>query len=106
MPQVIFIDAQDNQFEADIEVGHTVMEGAVDHMIDGILGECGGVLACATCHCYVDPAWQDKLPPVSEAEADMIEAAVEPKANSRLSCQIEMTEALDGLVVRLPRSQY
>ena len=106
MPQVIFIDPRGAQFEVDVEVGENVMQAAVDNMIDGILGECGGVLACATCHCYVDPDWQDKLPPASEQEEDMLDMAVDPKENSRLSCQLEMTEELDGLVVRLPRSQF
>lgn len=106
MPKVIYIDAQDNQFEADVKVGQNLMDGAVDHMIDGILGECGGVMSCATCHCYVDPAWADKIPEPSELEEDMLGMVVEPQENSRLSCQIEMTEALDGIVVRLPRSQY
>ncbi|PTB85469.1 (2Fe-2S)-binding protein [Pseudidiomarina aestuarii] len=106
MPKVIYIDAQDNQFEADVKVGQNLMDGAVDHMIDGILGECGGVMSCATCHCYVDPAWADKIPEPSELEEDMLGMVIEPQDNSRLSCQIDMTEALDGIVVRLPRSQY
>ncbi|KFZ31665.1 reductase [Pseudidiomarina salinarum] len=106
MPQVIFIDPRGAQFEVDVEVGENVMQAAVDNMIDGILGECGGVLSCATCHCYVDPDWQDKLPPASEQEEDMLDMVVDPKENSRLSCQLEMTEELDGLVVRLPRSQF
>ncbi|MEX1222033.1 MAG: 2Fe-2S iron-sulfur cluster-binding protein [Idiomarina sp.] len=106
MPRIIYIDASDNQFEADVEVGSNVMEGAVDNMIDGILGECGGVMSCATCHCYVDENWLGKLPPMSEQEEDMLDMAIEPKENSRLSCQIEVTEALDGLVVRMPKSQY
>jgi len=106
MPRIIYIDAAENQFEADVEVGSNVMEGAVDHMIDGILGECGGVLACATCHCYVDEAWMDKIPAPAELEQDMLDMVIEPQANSRLSCQIKVTDALDGLVVRLPKSQY
>ncbi|RUO65596.1 ferredoxin, 2Fe-2S [Pseudidiomarina planktonica] len=106
MPRIIYIDASDNQFEADVEVGSNVMEGAVDNMIDGILGECGGVMSCATCHCYVDENWLGKLPPMSEQEEDMLDMAIEPKDNSRLSCQIEVTEELDGLVVRMPKSQY
>lgn len=106
MPRIIYIDATGNEFEAEVEVGSNVMEGAVDHMIDGIIGECGGVLSCATCHCYVDEAWKDKLEPPSELEEDMLDMVLEPKKNSRLSCQIDVTEALDGLVVHLPKSQY
>lgn len=106
MPRIIYIDANDNQFEAEVDVGSNVMEGAVDNMIDGILGECGGVMSCATCHCYVDENWLGKLPPMSEQEEDMLDMAIEPKDNSRLSCQIEVTEELDGLVVHMPKSQY
>lgn len=106
MPRIIYIDANDNQFEAEVDVGSNVMEGAVDNMIDGILGECGGVMSCATCHCYVDENWLGKLPPMSEQEEDMLDMAIEPKDNSRLSCQLEVTEELDGLVVHMPKSQY
>ena len=106
MPRVIYIDAQGGEFEADVEVGQNLMEGAVDHMIDGILGECGGVMSCATCHCYVDKAWVNKIPPASEMEEDMLDMAIDPEGNSRLSCQIEMTEELDGLVVHLPKRQF
>jgi 2Fe-2S ferredoxin len=106
MPTAIYIDANGNQFEAELEVGQNLMDGAVNNMIDGILGECGGVMSCATCHCYVDPAWQDKVPPAGEHESDMLDIVIEPKDNSRLSCQIEMTAELDGIVVHLPRAQY
>lgn len=106
MPTVYFIDADGNQYEAEAEAGTNVMEVAVDNFIDGIVGECGGVLSCATCHCYVDEKWLDKLEPASEQEEDMLDMAIEPKDNSRLSCQIELTEALDGLVVHLPKSQF
>lgn len=106
MPTVYFIDADGNQFEAEAETGSNVMEAAVDNFIDGIVGECGGVLSCATCHCYVDEKWVNKLEPASEQEEDMIDMAVEPKDNSRLSCQIELTDELDGLVVHLPKAQF
>ncbi|RUO80515.1 (2Fe-2S)-binding protein [Idiomarina tyrosinivorans] len=106
MPKIIYIDADGGEFEAEVEVGSNVMQGAVDHMIDGIVGECGGVMACATCHCYVDPSWEDKLPKPDEAEEDMLDVVQEPQDNSRLSCQIEVTEALDGLIVHLPKSQF
>ncbi len=106
MPLINYIDADGNQFEADVAVGETVMQGAVDNMIDGILAECGGACACATCHCYIDKAWVDKVSPAESAERDMLEAVVDPEATSRLSCQIEVTAEMDGLTVRLPRSQY
>ncbi len=106
MPRVIYIDHQGGEFEAEVAEGQNLMEGAVDHMIDGILGECGGVMSCATCHCYVDPAWNDKIPKPSEMEEDMLEMVIDLQDNSRLSCQIEMTPELDGIVVHLPKSQF
>ncbi|MGQ4276080.1 2Fe-2S iron-sulfur cluster-binding protein [Pseudidiomarina sp. E22-M8] len=106
MPKAIFIDHDGGQFEAEIPVGQSLMEGAVDNMIDGIIGECGGVMSCATCHCYVPKEWEDKLPSASEREEDMLDMAIDPQQNSRLSCQIEMTDELDGITVYLPRSQF
>lgn len=106
MPKVIFIDANQGQFEVDAEPGQSVMEAAVDNMIDGIIGECGGVCSCATCHVYVDPAWQDKLPEADEMEEAMLDMANDPQDNSRLSCQIEVSDDLDGIVLRLPESQF
>jgi 2Fe-2S ferredoxin len=84
------------------------MRGALYNGVDGIVGECGGALSCATCHCYVDEAWTEKVGgPVNETEEELLEqASAEVKPNSRLSCQIDMTDALDGLVVHLPESQY
>ena len=87
--------------------GETVMRLAVNAMIDGIVGECGGGLACATCHCYVDEAWIDRLPPPSQAETDMLDSAASAlQPGSRLSCQITISDALDGLIVRLPEAQF
>lgn len=106
MPLINYIDASGNQFEAEVEVGSNVMQGAIDNMIDGILAECGGACACATCHCYVDDTWKDKMPALESAEQDLLEAVVDPKDNSRLSCQLVVTEEMDGLVVHLPASQY
>jgi 2Fe-2S ferredoxin len=92
----------------DVPEGENVMRGAVYNSIEGILGECGGGLACATCHCYVDEAWTERVGgPSSQAEQDMLEsAASEVKPNSRLTCQIVMTPELDGLVVHLPETQF
>jgi ferredoxin, 2Fe-2S len=107
MPQVTYVEHGGASHIVDVPVGENVMRGALYNGIDGIVGECGGGLACATCHCYVDEAWVDKLDPPSDAETDMLgSAACEVKANSRLSCQIAMTEALDGLTVELPEKQY
>lgn len=106
MPVVHYIEADGAEYEVDVPVGNTVMQGAVDNMIDGILAECGGSCSCATCHCYVDEAWYDKVGEPGSAEKAMLEMVLEPGPTSRLSCQIQVTDELDGLVVRLPRSQY
>ena len=106
MPLVTYIQHDGSSYEADVPVGNTVMQGAIDNMIDGIVAECGGACVCATCHCYVDDAWTAKTGGASDDENMMLEAASEPKENSRLSCQLTMTEELDGLIVHLPESQY
>ncbi|GAA5316698.1 MAG: 2Fe-2S iron-sulfur cluster-binding protein [Candidatus Pelagadaptatus aseana] len=106
MPLINYIDAQGNKFEADVAVGENIMQGAVDNMIDGILGECGGACACATCHCYIDDAFISKVPEADAAEKDLLTAVVDPKENSRLSCQIEVTADMEGFTVHLPESQY
>lgn len=107
MPQVTYVAPDGARQTVDVPVGENVMRGALYNGIEGIVGECGGGLACATCHCYVESDWADKLDPPSEAELQMLESAVsEVKPNSRLSCQIAVTEAIDGLVVDLPEAQY
>lgn len=108
MPKVTYVDHGGHAREVDVAVGENVMHGALYNGIEGIVGECGGGLSCATCHCYVDDAWTEKVGgPSSDIEAELLEAAAaEVKPTSRLSCQIEMTEALDGLVVHTPASQY
>ena len=106
MPNVIFIAADGGQTTIDIAAGESVMRGAVNGGIDGIEAECGGSLACATCHVYVDDAWAGRFAAKSETEIDMLDcAAAEVRATSRLSCQLELTDAHDGLVVRLPNTQ-
>lgn len=107
MPQVTYVEHGGAEHVVEVPVGENVMRGALYNGIDGIVGECGGGLACATCHCYVDEEWQDLAGTPSEAEVQMLDSAsAEVKPNSRLSCQIAVTEALDGLVVRLPETQY
>lgn len=106
MALIFYVRHDGAQFEADVPSGNTVMEGAVNNGIDGILAECGGALSCATCHVYVDEAWVDKVEPASAMEVDMLEVVNEPKANSRLSCQIHVNDALEGLIVHLPESQF
>ena len=106
MPKIIYIDHQNNQYEADVPTDWSVMEGAVNNGIDGIVAECGGGCACATCHVFVAPEWYAKLPPADEMENDMLACTVtESTEHSRLSCQIKVTEALDGLIVHLPARQ-
>lgn len=108
MPSVTYIAASGDAHTVDVLLGENVMRGALYNDIDGIIGECGGGLACATCHCYVDAAWTDKVgEPSSQDERDMLESAgAEVRPTSRLSCQIDMTPALDGLVVHLPETQF
>ncbi len=108
MASVTYVEANGAQHVVDVPIGENVMRGALYNAVDGILGECGGGLACATCHCYVDEAWADKAgTPTSQEEREMLEsAAAEVRPNSRLSCQIEMNDALDGLIVHLPETQY
>ena len=82
------------------------MQGAVNNSIEGIVAECGGNCSCATCHCYVDEAWIEKLPQMEGTEKELLACVNEPKSNSRLSCQICINDELDGLIVNLPESQY
>lgn len=105
MPKVTYISPDGDRQEVDVPVGNSVMEGAIDNMIDGILAECGGSCTCATCHVYVDRAWLDKVNEAGEFEQDLLEMVMDPEDSSRLACQIEITEELDGLVVHLPKSQ-
>ena len=105
MPKITYIDNQENSKTIDVENGLTVMEGAIQNDIPGIDADCGGSMACATCHVYVEEKWLDKIPKAEEAEVDMLDMAHEPKKNSRLSCQIIVSEELEGLVVTTPEKQ-
>jgi 2Fe-2S ferredoxin len=105
MPKLIFVDHQGTEYPVDAKEGRTLMQLALDHSVPGLLGECGGACSCATCHAYIDPAWADRLPAKSETEVFMLEAALDVRPQSRLCCQIKMTEELDGLVVTLPKEQ-
>ena len=105
MPKVTYIDNNDNSKTIDVENGLSVMEGAIQNDIPGIDADCGGSMACATCHVYVDDKWFEKIPKAEDAEADMIDMAFEPKKNSRLSCQIIVDNELDGLEVTTPEKQ-
>ena len=107
MPNVTYISHTGETTTIDVPVGTTVMENAVKNGIEGIVGECGGAMLCATCHVYVDPAFLPLLDPVGEEQDEMLGAtAAERKSNSRLSCQIRMKPQLEGLIVRMPDRQY
>jgi len=106
MPKVTYIEFNGTAHQIDLQAGLSVMLGAVNNSIPGIDADCGGQCACATCHVYVDPAWLDKVGPQGPAEAEMLSFAAAAQPNSRLACQIKMTEALDGLVVRMPEGQH
>jgi ferredoxin, 2Fe-2S len=105
MSKITYKDNQGNSKTIDIENGLTVMEGAIQNDISGIDADCGGAMACATCHVYVEEKWLNKIPKAEEAEVDMIDMAFEPKKNSRLSCQIIVSDKLDGLIVTTPAKQ-
>ena len=105
MPKITYKDYQGTSKTIEVENGLTVMEGAIQKDIPGIDADCGGSMACATCHVYVDDKWIDKIPKAEDAEIDMIDMAFEPKKNSRLSCQIIVSEELDGLEVTTPAKQ-
>ncbi len=105
MAKITFKDYQGNSRTIEVDNGLTVMEGAVQNEIPGIDADCGGSMACATCHVYVEESWFNKMPKAEDGEVDMIDMAFEPKKNSRLSCQITITDDLDGLVVTTPEKQ-
>src|SRR5262245_13442688 len=105
MAKINFVDHSGETRTIEVENGATVMEAAIRNAIPGIEAECGGACACATCHVYVDEAWREKVGPPSPMEEDMLDFGYDVRANSRLSCQIKVTEALDGLVVATPERQ-
>ena len=105
MPKITYIDSAGNKKIIEVSNGLSVMEGAIQNKVPGIDADCGGGMACATCHVYVKEEWFNKLNKVEDAEQDMIDMAFEPKKNSRLSCQIIVTDELDGLVVTTPSKQ-
>jgi ferredoxin, 2Fe-2S len=105
MARITYIEHNGTEHVVEVANGMTVMEGARDNGIPGIDADCGGACACSTCHVYVDPAWADKLPAKEDMEIDMLDFAYEPKETSRLTCQLKVSDALDGLVVRMPEKQ-
>ncbi|HWF75651.1 MAG TPA: 2Fe-2S iron-sulfur cluster-binding protein [Caulobacteraceae bacterium] len=106
MAKITYIEFNGTEHVVDVKNGLSVMEGAVKNNIPGIDADCGGACACATCHVYVDQAWIDKTGSQSAMEESMLDFAENVEDNSRLSCQIKVTDDLDGLVVRMPQSQH
>ena len=103
--RITFIDDRGGVSTVEGEAGQSAMRCATDHLVSGIVGECGGSMACATCHGYVDEAWMDRLPPPSAQEREMLSGCIDVRPNSRLTCQIRLEDALDGLTITVPVSQ-
>jgi ferredoxin, 2Fe-2S len=106
MAKIIFIQHDGREIETNGVPGMTVMETAVKNQVQGIDADCGGACACATCHVYVEPEWQDKVGTRNAMEADMLDFAFDVRDNSRLSCQIKVSDAIDGLRVKVPAKQF
>ena len=105
MPIVIYTDAEGVRHEVDVESGYTLMEGAFNQQVPGMVAECGGAAACGTCHAYVAREWLSRLPPVEDLEDSMLYMVDDRRENSRLTCQIHMTEDLDGIEVQIADNQ-
>ena len=105
MPSITFIQPDGERATIDVAVGITLMEGARHNGIVGIEAQCGGQCSCSTCHCYVEPAWFARLPPVGAVERDLLDFAWQPQDNSRLTCQLIADESMDGLVLHVPAQQ-
>ncbi len=106
MAKITYIESTGAEHTLEVKNGQSVMEGAVKNNIPGIDADCGGACACATCHVYVDEAWTDKTGSASVMEESMLDFAQDQRPNSRLSCQIIVSDALDGLIVRMPENQH
>ena len=105
MPKITYIEHNGKSHTIEVASGLSIMEGAVQNNIPGIDADCGGSMACATCHVYVKEEWFNKLPKKEDGEEDMLDMAFEPKKNSRLSCQITVSDEIDGLVITTPEKQ-
>ena len=105
MPKITYIEHDGKTHTIEVASGLSVMEGAVQNNIPGIDADCGGSMACATCHVYVDDKWFDKIPKAEDAEVDMIDMSFKPSRFSRLSCQIIVSDELDGLEITTPEKQ-
>ncbi len=105
MAKIVFVDHLGKRYEAEAQVGRTLMQVALDHAIPGILGDCGGACSCATCHAYIDPSWIGLMPNKSETEMFMLEAVLDEQPTSRLCCQIKVKPEFNGLMVRVPAEE-
>ncbi len=106
MAKITYIEHSGTEHVVDVASGLTVMEGARDNNVPGIDGDCGGACACSTCHVYVHPDWVSKIPEMDDMEEDMLDFAFEPDmARSRLTCQVKVTDDMDGLIVHIPEKQ-
>ena len=107
MPNVTFILPDESEVTVEALAGDSLMQTAVDNVIEEITADCGGCCSCATCHCFITPAWQGKVSPADDMEQALLETAIEDvQPNSRLSCQITLDDSLDGLVVKVPQSDW
>jgi ferredoxin, 2Fe-2S len=105
MAKITYVEFSGKTHEVDVAPGLSVMQGAVANNVRGVIAECGGACSCATCHIYVDESWVDKLENKTEEEEAMLDAVMDLQPNSRLSCQVKVTEEIEGLIVRLPAKQ-
>jgi 2Fe-2S ferredoxin len=106
MPKITFIEHNDTEHVVEADVGRSVMQAAVDNFVPGIVADCGGSCSCATCHAFVDSRWLAKIPEAASNEESLLEGLLDRQTDSRLTCQIRITPSLDGLVLRLPKSQF
>jgi 2Fe-2S ferredoxin len=106
MPKIMFIEHNGTEHVVEAVVGRSLMQAAVDNMVPGIVADCGGSCSCATCHGFIGAQWLVDIPEPQADESSLLEGLLETQDNSRLTCQIEITPALDGLIVRLPKSQF
>lgn len=106
MVRIFFVPDGEQPLEVRAKPGSSLMTAAVNGGIAEIIAECGGACACGTCHCYIDADWMTKLPQAGDHELAMIECVIDPRPESRLSCQVMLDESLDGLIVHLPRAQH
>jgi len=104
MPKVIYIEPDGTRHEEEVQTGFTLMEGAFNQQISGMLAECGGAAACGTCHSYVGEEWLAKLPAVEDLEDSMLFMVDDRRVNSRLACQIHVTEEIDGIEVQIAKN--